>query len=113
MIKAIVLLSRKEGMSPEEFRRYVEERHGPLVQQLPGLRRLVINYVHANPAGPAPAYDAVAEDWFDSLEAMQAAFGSSVGQAVQQDSHNFLDLSRMQILVAEEREVPIATPAGG
>jgi uncharacterized protein (TIGR02118 family) len=108
MVKVIVLLPRKAGMSPEAFRGHLEERHRPLVQQLPGLRRLVINYVQADPAGPPPPYDAIAEDWFDSLQAMQAAFASPQGQAVQQDGPNYLDLDRFQLLVVDEVEVPMA-----
>lgn len=40
----------------------------------------MVNYVLPVPDGTAPAYDAVAEDWFDSPEAMQAAFASPEGQ---------------------------------
>ena len=54
MIKAIVLVPKREDMSSEEFRRYVDEIHLPLVKRLPGLRRLLIHYVHPSPDGTAP-----------------------------------------------------------
>ena len=107
MIKAIVLLPRREGMSREAFARYVQDEHAALVARLPGLRRLVVNWVLPNPNGPPPAYDAVAEDWFDDPAAMGAAFESPAGQAVIADAPNFLDMSRFQLLVVEEEEMAL------
>ena len=109
MVKVVVLLPRREGMSREEFDRYAQERHLPLVAKLPGLRRLVLNRVLPDPNGPPPAYDAVAEDWFDDLQAMSAAFESPEGQAVVADASNFLDMARFQLLVVEEEDVPLPT----
>ena len=109
MVKAIVLLSRREGMDPEAFTRHAHETHLPLVAALPGLRRLVFNHVLPNPDPNAPpaAYDAVSEDWFDDPAAVAAAFASPAGQAVLADSPNFLDLSRVQWLIVEEEEIPV------
>ena len=117
MVKVIVLLPRREALSREEFERYMREQHSSLVTRLPGLRRLVINRVVPDPNRPPPAYDAVAEDWFDDLAAMGAAFASPEGQAVIADAPNFLDMTRLQILVVEEEEVSLpartaAAPAG-
>jgi uncharacterized protein (TIGR02118 family) len=109
MIKVVVLLSRCEDMSREEFERYSREEHLPLVTKLPGLRRLVVSRVLPSPNGPPPGFDAVAEDWFDDLAAMGAAFDSPEGQAVIADAPNFLDMSRFQLLVVEEQDVPIPT----
>jgi len=112
VVKVIVLLPRRDGMSREEFARYIEEQHGPLVTKLPGLRRLVINHVLPDLNGPPPAYDAVAEDWFDDLAAMGAAFASPEGQAVQADAPNFLDVTRLQVMAVEEAEVPLPASVG-
>jgi uncharacterized protein (TIGR02118 family) len=109
MVKIVVLLPRREGMSREEFERYAREEHLPLVTRLPGLRRLVVHRVLSNPNGPPPAYDAVAEDWFDDLPALGAAFASPEGQAVIADAPNFLDMARFQLLVVEEEDVPLPT----
>jgi uncharacterized protein (TIGR02118 family) len=80
-----------------------------MVARLPGLRRLVVNWVLPDPNGPPPAYDAVAEDWFDDAAAMGAAFASPQGQAVVADGPNYLDLSRFALLVVEEGNVPLPT----
>jgi hypothetical protein len=42
---------------------------------------------------------------------MQAACGSQEAQAVTADLVNFLDLSRFQMLMVAEQEVPLAAPA--
>ena len=109
MVKVIVLLARRVDLSREEFRRYLDEEHLPLVKRLPGLERLVINYVLPGLDGAAPAYDAVAEDWFESPEAVQAALASPEGQAVNADVPNFADVGRLAVLVAEEC---VVVPAG-
>ena len=109
MVKVVVLLPRREGMSGEEFERYWRERHLPLVAKLPGLRRLVANRVLADPDGPPPAFDGVAEDWFDDLQAHDAALASPEGRAVLADAPNFLDMARFQLLVVEEEDVPLPT----
>jgi uncharacterized protein (TIGR02118 family) len=107
MIKVIVLLPRRDGMSQEDFARYTRDQHLPLVTKLPGLRRLVFNHVLPDANSPPPAYDAVAEDWFDDLAAMGAAFASPQGQAVIADAGNFLDMARLQVLAVEEEEIPL------
>ena len=94
-------------MSIDEFRHYWHERHRPLVERLPGLRRLVLNDVLVSPDEAALACDGIAEDWFDSVESMQAAFASPEAQAVSADVVNFLDLGRFQMLMVAEHEVPL------
>jgi len=107
MLKVIVLLHRREGMSVEEFRRYWRESHAPLLLQLPGLQRLVFNYGQSDETGGAAPYDGISEDWFESAEAMRIAFTSPVGQAIATDAPNFLDLSKIRTIVVEEDEVEI------
>lgn len=80
-----------------------------MVTKLPGLRRLVLNWVHPDPNQPPPAYDAVSEDWFDDAAAMGAALASPEAQAVAADMPNFLDPSRSAFLVVEEENVPLPT----
>jgi uncharacterized protein (TIGR02118 family) len=109
MVKVIVLLPRRADMSPEAFKQHMRETHLPLVTKLPGLRRLVLNWVLPDPNEPPPAYDAVSEDWFDDAAAMGAALAMPEGQAVAADMPNFQDLSRVALLVVEEEDVPLPT----
>src|ERR1051326_2385896 len=110
MIKIVLLLHRRPDLGVGDFRRYWHETHRPLLERLPGLRRLVLNDVLPGPDGDA-ACDGISEDWFDSVEAMQAAFASPEAQAVTADVGNFLDLSRFQMLMVAEQEVPLAAEA--
>jgi uncharacterized protein (TIGR02118 family) len=109
VVKVIVLLPRRSDMSREDFERYMRETHLPLVLRMPGLRRLVVNWVHPDPNGPVPAYEAVAEDWFDDAGAMGAALASPEGKAVVEDAPNVFDMSHFALLVTEEEEIPLPT----
>ena len=109
MVKVIILLPRRADLSPEAFKQHMRETHLPLVTKLPGLRRLVLNWVLPDPNQPPPAYDAVSEDWFDDPAAMGAALASPEAQAVAADMPNFLDPSRSAFLVVEEEDVPLPT----
>jgi uncharacterized protein (TIGR02118 family) len=113
MVKVIVLLPRRADLSPEAFKQHMHETHLPLVAKLPGLRRLVLNWVLPDPNQPPPAYDAVSEDWFEDAAALGAALASPEGQAVVADMPNFLDPSRSAFLVVEEEDVPLPTGSAG
>jgi len=89
MIKVVLLLHRRADLSIDEFRRYWHDKHRPLLERLPGLRRLVLNDALPGPDGMPPVCDGSAEDWFDSPEAMLAAFASPEAQAVRADVANF------------------------
>lgn len=82
MFKAVILLTRAEGASREEYRTWWLEQHAPLARTLPGVRRLVFNVVETEDAG----VDGVSELWFDSQEAFEAAYASEIGQQVTADS---------------------------
>jgi uncharacterized protein (TIGR02118 family) len=113
MVKVIVLLPRRADLSPEAFQQHMHETHLPLVAKLPGLRRLVLNWVLPDPNQPPPAYDAVSEDWFEDAAALGAALASPEGQAVVADMPNFLDPSRSAFLVVEEEDIPLPTGSAG
>jgi uncharacterized protein (TIGR02118 family) len=110
MIKLMIFLSKQPQLSSEAFDQHLRE-HTPLVAHLPGLRRLVINRVQPDPSGAPPTWEAIAEDWFDSMEALQAALGSPQGQAVNADAATFVDLSKLQLLLVHEEEVPLQAMA--
>ena len=98
-MKAIILLTRREGDTPEEFRSWWLEEHAPLARQLPGLRRLVFNLTEAD-AG----YDGVSELWFDSRDAFDAAYASEIGQQVAADSLAHVG-GRVRLVVEEHPQL--------
>ena len=104
MVKLVYCITRKQGMSVEEFQRYWRDVHGPIAARIPGLRRYV--QCHTLPqsyAGDtAPAYDGVAELWFDDLEALQEAMGSPEVQAAREDERNFIDHRHVFAIITQE-----------
>lgn len=104
MFKAMILLKRRDGLRPDEFRDWWLERHAPLARRLPGLRRAVFNIVEGD-----GEYDGVSELWFDSEQAFAAAYASGIGKQVAADSISMVS-RRERLLVAEN---PIFPPPAG
>jgi uncharacterized protein (TIGR02118 family) len=82
MIKAVILLKRKDGMSLQDFSDWMLKDHVPMALKLDGLKRYQVN-IARDPDSP---YDGVAELWFDSEDAMLAAYATAHGKAVAADS---------------------------
>src|SRR3954470_11292081 len=78
MPKLIVLYPPPTDAATFE-RRYGLE-HVPMVFEIPGLKKFVAARVLGTPAGAAP-YQRVAELYFESQDALQAAVASAGGQA--------------------------------
>ena len=102
MIKVLVAIHKKPGMSREEFSRYWQEVHAPLAEKMPGVRRYIINPAIEVPGMSEPAFDGLAELWFDDVAAMEAAFASPAGRETSGDVAAFAQPGRMLFVVAEE-----------
>jgi len=106
LIKGVYQLKKRDGMTVEEFRKYWIEVHGDLGSKLPGLRRYVQShlideaYLYAR-----PHFDGVAQLWFDSVDAMRAAFDSPQGKALAADGPKFTDMAALRMFVAQEHLV--------
>ncbi len=71
------------------FDKYYFEKHIPLAKKIPGLRKYEVSEGPvATPAGPS-GYHLVALLHFDTLAAIQAAFGSAEGKAAVADVQTF------------------------
>ena len=99
MFKAMILLTRREDMTPEDFRRWWLEEHRPLALQLPGLRGWSSTSWTRDPAA-RPASTAISELWFDTQADFEAAYATEIGKAVAADStgHN---RKRLRLLIDE------------
>jgi uncharacterized protein (TIGR02118 family) len=107
MVKLVILLHRRADLTVDEFERYWREIHAPIAAQLPGLRKYVQGY-RLPVTLPFPAtHDAVAELWFDSVEALAAAMDSPQERAAAADAANFIDLARTSMVVVTERSVAL------
>ena len=71
------------------FNKHYFEKHVPLAKKIPGLKKYEVSEgLVATPAGPS-GYHLVALLYFDSLAAIQGAFGSAEGQAAVADVQGF------------------------
>lgn len=97
MFKAMILLTRREDLSHQEFVTWWTQEHRTLAAQLPGVRRIVFNVVDEE---GEPGVDGVAELWFDTREAFEAAYATPIGQETAADSMAHVT-SRVRLLVQE------------
>lgn len=94
MLKIIYFLSKRPSMSSDEFVRYWQENHVPLVMRLPGLRRYRINSLSGSPpaipteAGP-PDTDGIAELFYDDMKAFRRTQASPEMAAAEADVPRF------------------------
>ena len=94
MIKTMIFLKRRDGLTREEFARWWLERHRPLAERLPGLRKHAYNLLADGP------FDAVVEQWFEDEVAMRSSYDTKEGRAVVADSQ--LHVSVRHRVVADE-----------
>lgn len=99
MVKLVEFLHRREGLSHEEFCERWRGDHGDLAEQLPGLQY----YSTSVPTDPERAeYDGVLELGFEDVAALGAAFESEVGQKLQDDAAEFVDVGAGPRMIVEE-----------
>ena len=105
MLKLIALISRKSGLSDEEFYKYWKEKHGPLAAKtIPGLRKYIQNHLVRLP-GIKYDGDGFVELWFDNLEAYEKFLTwrqSDGAKVLQDDEDKFMDRSKLVRYVVEE-----------
>ncbi len=112
LYKHSAFLVRKEGMSHEEFREYWENNHSPLAKDIEG----VVRYQTVYPADPENAeFDGVAELYFETLEDLHEALGSSgsrdydptkeIAAKAREDVDNFLAVEERPRLIGQEQVV--------
>jgi len=98
-IMAKMLVIYKTPADPATFERHYFDIHLPLAKQLPGLRRYdvskqpIVNMLQ----GETPYI--VATLYFDSLDAMRAAFASEIGKACAVDRRKYAPDDRVTMLL--------------
>ena len=100
MIKAMICLKRREDMTREAFRNWWVGAHKEKAVKLPRLRRICFNLTVGE-----GLYDGVAEQWYDTLEDMEAAYQSDIGKEVAADS--LKHVSGREKLLVEENELQV------
>jgi len=103
MCKFVVVLYRKKDWSRERFRRYLEDVHGPMAEEIPGVLRYIQNHVVEDPHRNDPGWDAVVELYWETREAMEAAWRTPEGQSATSDLAVFADPTRTTWSVVDEQ----------
>ena len=108
MIKSVSLLTRKAGLSHEEFVRHWLEVHAPLAHAVPGLRRYVRSHIVGERRRPdipttEVEVDGVAETWYHDLAAMEHANASPEAKVLHADGALFI--GRIKSFITEEKVI--------
>ena len=119
MIKLIMCLCRREGMSRAEFQDYWLNQHGPLFQrnaETMRSKKYVQSHTLDSPLndgmresrGMLQEYDGVAEVWFDSEQDLMEAMGSAEMQELSavllEDEGKFVDHSKSSAFIVREQQ---------
>jgi uncharacterized protein (TIGR02118 family) len=100
MPKLIVLYPPPADVATFE-RRYHAEHAPMVVEKIPGLKKFIASQVMGAPAGK-PAYQRVAELYFDSMDSLKAAMGSPEGQAAVAHAVEISTGGAPVVLIAED-----------
>ena len=106
-VKAVEFLSRRPGVSVEEFQRHWQDRHAPILARIGGLRRCVLSVPRRSSyeAGRVPAHDGATSLWFESAEALRAAASSPGYAAAVADSAGFLAPGQPPFILTQEHVI--------
>lgn len=103
MIKLVAFFKRKAGLTPEQFHHHWRTTHAELVVRQKGMRRYVQNHtLLSSYRRGEPAYDGVAEAWFDSTGVLRELAPSPAYAAVRADEANFIDAASMGVVLTDE-----------
>lgn len=115
--KSIALLTKKAGLTREQFIEYYENRHAPLILALtPGIKAYRRNFIDWSGAfestGPSTTdFDCITEVWFEDRAAYEAAMavltGPDVAKRIADDEENVFDRSKTRMFVVDEAISPI------
>lgn len=121
MVKLVFCLRRLPNLSLAKFQEYWLQKHAPLVHSHAKklrIRRYVQTHTLDNPnlqqtlassRKAEPAYDGVAELWWDSMEDFAAGSATPEGRAAAlellEDERKFIDHIRSPLWISQEHEI--------
>jgi len=113
LIKSVSFLSRRPGISPEEFQHHWREVHAPMWRNVPGVRGYILNIPVESHARSDVAqlsmgeFDGIAQVWFDDLAARAAAAASPEGKRWHGDGATIIGAIRT-FVTQEQVVIPVA-----
>jgi len=121
MLKFVYCVRRRPDITPDAFRKYWLENHGPLVRKYAQALRAKhyvqshtldnpqLNAAAQQPRGTKAAYDGITEVWWDSQADLVAALQTTEGQQANgilaQDEGRFCDLPNCSVFFTEEHTI--------
>ena len=112
MIKVSVFLTRRPGITHEQFIQYWKDKHASLIMSLDGFRSHIRHYTQQHSLNNVPGalpilhYDGVAEVWFDDLSSAMATFThQDYASIVAKDEENFLDRTKTVMFLSSESRI--------
>ena len=108
MIKLLSLLTRKEGITHEQFVSHWLEIHAPLAHAVPGVRRYVQSHITGTRSRPDIAdtgveVDGIAELWYDDMPAFERAAATPEMKRLTDDGALFI--GRIKTYVIDEKQI--------
>lgn len=108
MIKVLSLLTRKDGLTHEDFVRHWRDIHGPLALSVPGLRRYVQSHIggtrtRADIPETEVEVDGIAELWYDDEASLRASAATPEAQRLYADGALFI--GRIKTWIIDEQQI--------
>lgn len=110
MIKVVMVVKRKQGISREEFYKYWKDIHGPLVaKHIPGMRKYIQNHFVEVP-GYEYEGDGIIETWYDDVASFQKSMEfnrtkEARGLGLGQDWAKIADMGPPKMWIVEEHVI--------
>lgn len=99
MVKLVGLIQKRPDLTTEAFQTHWLTVHSKIARTFPGLRRYTVNFIDRSRYADS-VYDGFSELWFDSPEALDAAFAGPVGARIAEDIPTFIG-TLTRVVVAE------------
>jgi uncharacterized protein (TIGR02118 family) len=97
------MAKRKEGMPLDAFRLHMLNTHCEFLKVLPGLRRLMVNFVTDSSYTLGESLlDMVVQLWFDDVESLNAAMRSPEMDKSNRDDPNFVNSRYVFSMIVRE-----------
>jgi uncharacterized protein (TIGR02118 family) len=109
MIKMFGAMNRLDGMTREAFADYYQNQHVKVGGTMAGVVRYVSGVALQGANGGDPPFDAVSEHWWESTEAVRAAYTSELWEKARHDHPSVVN-GRLMFLAEEHIVMP--PPAG-
>lgn len=106
MLHAHYWIKRRSDMDLESFQRYWRDVHGPIVKQIPQLRRYLQSHrLELDDINTSP-YDGVAEAWVEDASAFRALLNEpSYLEGALADEPNFINMDNVEFQLTEDRVI--------